>query len=166
MAISVLGCWIQIGNTPETSILLEGKRYKEHTRGRHPPGMCLAIPAMTSNGESDSSPQANGSWTFLSNHTHVLLCLARDPASRLRDIAAEVGMTERGVFRVVTDLERGGVITRRREGRRNRYEIDMAAPLRHRLEAKRTVGGLLALLLDPREADQLGLLDANGSSAE
>ena len=75
-------------------------------------------------------------------------------------------MTERGVFRVVTDLERGGVITRRREGRRNRYEIDMGAPLRHRLEARRTVGGLLALLLDPREADQLGLLGTNGSSAE
>ena len=157
--------WIQSGNTPETSILLEVRPSNEHTKGRYPPGTCLAIPAMTSHRESESSPQTNGAWTFLSNHTHVLLCLARDPASRLRDIAAEVGMTERGVFRVVTDLERGGVITRRREGRRNRYEIDMAAPLRHRLEAKRTVGGLLALLLDPTEADQLGLLGANGSSA-
>lgn len=93
----------------------------------------------------------------MSNHTHVLLCLARDPAARLRDIATQVGITERGVFRVITDLESGGVVTRRREGRRNRYEIDTSAHLRHHLEADRTVGGLLGLLLEPAEAARLGL---------
>jgi hypothetical protein len=93
----------------------------------------------------------------LSNHAHVLLCLARDPGARLRDIAAQVGITERGVFRVISDLESGGVIKRHRNGRRNRYEIVTSAPLRHHLEAERTVGGLLALLLDPPEAKRLGL---------
>ena len=104
-----------------------------------------------------ASPKKNGSWTFLSNHTHVLLCLARDPEARLRDIAERVGMTERGVFRVVTELEQGGVITRIRNGRRNRYEIDISTPLRHHLEEDRTVGGLLAWLLQPDEAERLGL---------
>jgi len=76
-----------------------------------------------------------------------LLCLARDPDSRLRDIAASVGITERGVFRVVTELESAGVITRHREGRRNRYEIDTSASLRHHLESERTVGELLTFLV-------------------
>lgn len=104
-----------------------------------------------------ASPKKNGSWTFLSNHTHVLLCLARDPDARLRDIAERVGITERGVFRVVTELEQGGVITRTREGRRNRYEIDTSTPLRHHLGEDRTVGSLLAWLLQPEEAERLGL---------
>lgn len=101
----------------------------------------------------------------MSNHAHVLLCLARNPDARLRDIAAQVGITERGVFRVITDLESGGVITRYREGRRNRYEIDTSAPLRHHLEAERTVGGLLALLLDPTEAKRLGLVPKRATTS-
>ena len=39
------------------------------------------------------------SWTFLSNHGHVLMCLAADPDARLRDIAERVGVTERTVRR-------------------------------------------------------------------
>lgn len=103
--------------------------------------------------------EANGrkTWTLLSNHAHVLVCLAKDPSARLRDIAAAVGITERGVFRVITELERGGVVTRIREGRRNRYELDLSANLRHPLEADCTVGELLALLLRPAEAKALGL---------
>ncbi|MGB5192393.1 MAG: MarR family transcriptional regulator [Polyangiales bacterium] len=93
----------------------------------------------------------------MSNHAHVLLCLARDPDARLRDIAAQVGITERGVFSVITDLEAGGLIRRHREGRRNRYEIDTSAHLRHRLEAAHTVGELLAPLLNPAEARRLGI---------
>ena len=108
---------------------------------------------------STASPESNGdgSWTFLSNHTHVLVCLARDPDVRLRDLAQRVGITERGVFRVVSELERAGIIRRIREGRRNRYEIDPSAPLRHQVEAAQTVGGLLALFLEPVEWQRLGL---------
>lgn len=96
-------------------------------------------------------------WTFLSNHAHVLLCLARDPDARLRDIAEQVGITERAVHRIITELEDGGVITRHREGRRNHYEIDPSASMRHPMEAERTVGSLLVTLLDPAEARRLGL---------
>jgi DNA-binding IclR family transcriptional regulator len=102
---------------------------------------------------------ASGSWTFLSNHTHVLVCLARDPEARLRDIAARVGITERGVFRVIRELERGGVIKHTRQGRRNHYTINTSPPLRHELESARSVGSLLELLLEPAEAERLALAD-------
>lgn len=82
-------------------------------------------------------------WTFLSNHAHVLVCLARDPTSRLRDVAAEVGITERAVQRIVAELEEAGYLTRRRQGRGNRYRIHRDRPLRHLLEKQRTVGELL-----------------------
>lgn len=96
-------------------------------------------------------------WTFLSNHAHVLVCLARDPDARLRDISEQVGITERAVHRIITELEDGGVITRQREGRRNHYEIDLGASMRHPMESARTVGSLLATLLEPAEARRLGL---------
>jgi predicted transcriptional regulator of viral defense system len=96
-------------------------------------------------------------WTFLSNHAHVLVCLARDPHTRLRDVAEQVGITERAVFKIVTELETAGVITRIREGRRNHYELDPSARLRHPTEAQCTVGGLLSMLLDPAEARRLGI---------
>lgn len=85
-------------------------------------------------------------WAFLSNHAHVLLALARDPAVRVRDIALRVGMTERAVTRILTDLEDAGVILRERVGRRNRYLIAREVPLRHPLEAHANVDALLALL--------------------
>ena len=88
------------------------------------------------------------SWTFLSNHAHVLLCLARDPSLRLRDVAAEVGITERAVQKIVADLEAGGVLTRRRQGRRNRYEIDPHVPLRHPIEAHCQIGDLMRMVLE------------------
>src|SRR4051794_5810167 len=65
-----------------------------------------------------------GSWVFLSNHAHVLLCIAQDPMSRARDIAERVGITERAAQRIVADLIRERYITRTKVGRRNRYEID------------------------------------------
>jgi DNA-binding MarR family transcriptional regulator len=82
-------------------------------------------------------------WTFLSNHAHVLVCLAADPNTRVRDIAAEVGITERRVNGILADLEEAGIITVYKSGRRNSYEIDRKARLRHPLEAHKTVGDLL-----------------------
>ena len=82
-------------------------------------------------------------WTFLSNHAHVLVCLAADPNTRVRDIAAEVGITERRVNGILADLEQAGIITVYKSGRRNSYEIDRKARLRHPLEAHKTVGDLL-----------------------
>jgi len=88
-------------------------------------------------------------WTFLTNHAHVLLCLTRDPEARLRDVAQLVGITERAAQRIVADLEAGGYLTRSRDGRRNRYEIHPAVPLRHPLERDHTVGEILSVLREP-----------------
>ncbi len=104
---------------------------------------------------SPSAEQTGGSWTFLSNHAHVLVCLARDPTSRLRDVAQLVGITERAAHRIVTELEQAGIVLRTREGRRNRYQINPEAALRHPLENQRTVGGLLELLLGKAEVKRL-----------
>ncbi|MCA9286224.1 MAG: helix-turn-helix transcriptional regulator [Phycisphaerales bacterium] len=86
-------------------------------------------------------------WTFLTNHAHVLVCLAGDPELRLREVAAMVGITERAVQKIVLDLEDAGILVRRREGRRNTYEIRPDQPLRHPVEAHRSVADLIRLVL-------------------
>jgi DNA-binding transcriptional ArsR family regulator len=91
-------------------------------------------------------------WTFLSNHTHVLVCLAAEGDQTVRDIAQKVGITERAVLRIVSELEEGGVLARERDGRRNRYSIALEAPLRHPLEAHCRIGELLGLVT-PRAAE-------------
>lgn len=85
-------------------------------------------------------------WTFLTNHSHVLLCIARDPGVRLRDAAARVGITERAAQRIVADLTAAGYLTATREGRRNRYHVNPALPLRHPLEHDHRIGEILAVL--------------------
>jgi len=92
-----------------------------------------------------------GGWTFLSNHTHVLVCLARDPGQVLRKVAQQVGITERAVQRIVAELEAGGVVQRERLGRRNRYALNLDVPLRHPLERHCTVGELLRAVTAPAE---------------
>ena len=84
-------------------------------------------------------------WTFLTNHGHVLLCLARSPELRLRDVALQVGVTERAVQRIIADLEEAGYLTRRRAGRQNQYEIAQDLPLRHPVEAHQTVRALISM---------------------
>ncbi len=88
----------------------------------------------------------DGTWTFLTNHSHVLICLARDPQLRLRDLAEQVGITERAVQGIVKDLEAAGCLTRHREGRRNRYDIVTDRPMRHRVERQHVVGDLLGAM--------------------
>lgn len=85
-------------------------------------------------------------WTFLSNHTHVLVCLAGGEEPTVRDIAMRVGITERAVMRILSDLEAGGVLERERDGRRNRYRINAKMPLRHALERHCTIGDILSLV--------------------
>ncbi|MGW6916273.1 helix-turn-helix transcriptional regulator [Kitasatospora sp. NPDC054939] len=88
-------------------------------------------------------------WTFLTNHARVLAAIARDPGSRLRDIAAVCRLTERAVQAVVGDLERDGYLTHTRDGRRNRYRIAPHTHLRHPAEDALPVEALLTLLTDP-----------------
>ena len=85
-------------------------------------------------------------WTFLTNHSHVLLCIATDPDIRGRDIAVRVGITERSAQSIITDLVEGGYLTRERVGRRNRYTIHARRPLRHPIEREHHVVELLALV--------------------
>lgn len=85
-------------------------------------------------------------WTFLTNHAHVLLVIARDPNLRLRDIADLVGITERTAVGIVSDLEQEGYIRREKVGRRNHYVLNPGQPLRHPLEAHHEVGELLAAI--------------------
>lgn len=89
---------------------------------------------------------APGEWTFLTNHAHVLLCLAADPEMRLRDVAATVGITERAAQRIVMELEQGGYLERERVGRRNRYRLHPEQPLRHPMDRVHQVGELLDVL--------------------
>lgn len=104
-------------------------------------------------------------WTFLSNHGHVLVCLARDPESRLRDVALSVGITERAVQKIVSDLEEAGVVERLRDGRRNRYRLHPERPLRHPIEAHRTVGALLGMVLNPLAVKRLAAGEADEAGA-
>lgn len=83
------------------------------------------------------------SWTFLTNHAHVLLCIASDPHATLREIAAQVGITERATHRIVAELEAEGALTHERDGRRNTYHVNPVFPLRHPLERHCKVSQLL-----------------------
>lgn len=85
-------------------------------------------------------------WTFLTNYGHVLLCIARDPSARLRDIAATVGITERAAQAIVGDLVEAGYLEKARNGRRNEYVVHPGAPMRHPASAGHSVGELLSVL--------------------
>jgi hypothetical protein len=87
-------------------------------------------------------------WTFLTNHAQVLLCVAADPAARLRDIAASVGITERSAYGIISDLTEAGYLVKRKDGRRNKYQIQAHVPLPEAPIRERTVGELLNLLGD------------------
>ena len=94
-------------------------------------------------------------WTFLTNHLHVLACLARDPELRIRDIADLVGITERATVQILGQLETSGYLTRTRVGRRNHYTVHAERPLRHPLQEGHQVGELLRVLepeIPPRAA--------------
>jgi DNA-binding MarR family transcriptional regulator len=86
-------------------------------------------------------------WTFLSNHTHVLILLAKEPEILLRDVADLVGITERAVQKIVADLEKSGFFKKEKIGRCNRYNINTKIPLRHPLEAHKQIGELLSIFI-------------------
>ena len=101
-------------------------------------------------------------WTFLTNHAQVLVCIARDPGVRLRDIGERVGITERAAHRIVAELAAAGYITRRRNGRRNQYTINAHFPLPDPIAHEQNVGELLEILTATRESKRRG--DRTGTS--
>jgi DNA-binding MarR family transcriptional regulator len=103
-----------------------------------------------------SNDRSGKPWRFVTNHTQVLLCIARDPDVRLRDVAEMVGITERAAQRIVADLVEAGYLERKRVGRRSRYLINSGVEMRHEAQAGHDVGQLLTLLQ----------LDSNGQAPD
>ncbi len=93
-------------------------------------------------------------WTLFSNHGHVLVCLARDAEARLRDVAADVGITERAVQKIVRDLQDGDMVSVTKNGRRNQYRIHYKQSLRHELEADCSLGDLIKVVNKRSAPDQ------------
>ena len=96
--------------------------------------------------KSSSTNDDYSVWRFVTNHAHVLACIAADPTARLRDIAATVGITERTAGQIVSELEQAGYVTKTRVGRRNSYEVHGELPLRHPQHRHHTAGELIRVL--------------------
>lgn len=93
----------------------------------------------------------NQRWTFLTNHSHVLFSLYRNPEITLREVAQEVGITERAVQKLVSELEEEGYIVKQKVGRRNQYTLDLSKSLRHDLERHTTIASILGVLVGDME---------------
>ena len=104
---------------------------------------------------------AMAEWSFLTNHSRTLACIAHDPGVRLRDIASSLAITERSAFGIVTDLTTAGYVVKDKDGRRNRYRIQSHLPLREAMGREQTIGELLAVLVTPVV---LGIEDDHGPS--
>jgi hypothetical protein len=87
-------------------------------------------------------------WSFLTSHARALVCIARDPGVRLREIAAVLGVTERRAFGIVNDLTEAGYLVKEKDGRRNRYRVQHHLPLPRRFPREPTIGEVLAVLVD------------------
>ena len=91
-------------------------------------------------------------WTFLTNHAHVLLCLAEDPNMRIRDLAIRIGITERAVQRILSELSDCGYVEKTRDGRTNTYVVNHTKPLKHPVESHRQISDLINLI-SPGESE-------------
>ena len=89
-----------------------------------------------------------GEWSFFTNHARVLICIAHDPGIRLRDLAGALGVTERSAYGIVADLVEAGYVVKDKDGRRNRYRVEAQRPLPESVGRERTIGEVLALLVD------------------
>lgn len=97
---------------------------------------------------AEKKDENKSTWTFLTNHSHVLLCLVNSPDMLMRDIANEVGITERAVQRIIADLRDENYITMTREGRCNKYSINIDAHLKHPIESNKSIADLISLIYD------------------
>jgi hypothetical protein len=114
-----------------------GKRGRKTKQGDGKPNSRLSM---------EPPPKQPHRWTFLTNHAHVLIVLRAQPEMILREVAHQVGITERAVQRIIQDLETAGFIRRQKIGRQNQYQVLAEQPLRHPIEAHRTIGDLLRLI--------------------
>ncbi|MEM9646318.1 MAG: helix-turn-helix domain-containing protein [Planctomycetota bacterium] len=119
---------------------------KRNTKSAKKPNRGVKTQAAAAEAPAAKPKSSGARWTFLTNHSHVLIVLSAEPDLVLREVAARVGITERAVQRVVQDLEEGGFIRRERVCRQNRYEVVKDVPLRHPIEEHRNIGDLLNLI--------------------
>ncbi len=117
--------------------------YREYSRRESDALYFVKPPLVHMTGKRKTPSTQKAEWTFLTNHTHVLICVHEDLSIRTRDMAARVGITERAVQRIISDLCEAGYLTRTREGRRNRYAVHSEKTLRHPVEAHCLLSGLL-----------------------
>lgn len=117
-----------------------------------------------------SSGRSEKPWRFVTSHTQVLLCIARNPEIRIRDVADLIGITERAAQRIIADLVEAGYVERKRVGRRNHYLVRTDLKMRHPLQETREIGGLLDLLLPATEfadaPDDSGLTKRRAQGAD
>jgi DNA-binding IclR family transcriptional regulator len=104
------------------------------------------------------------SWSFLTNHARVLLCITHDPGARLRDIAASLGITERSAYGIVTDLADAGYVVKQKDGRRNRYQIQAHLPLAEPATQRPAIGEVLTLLAGAGREQQGGVQPGEGAA--
>jgi DNA-binding transcriptional ArsR family regulator len=103
-------------------------------------------------------------WSFLTNHARALVCIARDPDVRLREIAVALGVTERTAFGIVDDLTEAGYVVKEKDGRRNRYRVQHHLPLPRRFPRDPTIGEVLAVLVDTGATEPAHAADGDGGS--
>jgi DNA-binding transcriptional ArsR family regulator len=103
-------------------------------------------------------------WSFLTSHARALVCIARDPDVRLREIADALGVTERTAFGIVNDLTEGGYVVKEKDGRRNRYRLQGHIPLPRRFPREPTIGEVLAVLVDTGATEPAQTPDGDGGS--
>lgn len=106
---------------------------------------------------------ADGQWTILTGHGHVLVEVARNPEARVRDISAAAGITERAVHAILADLEAAGYIRRNRTGRRTTYIVNPDRPFRHAAQEGLRIGPFLDLMTGHSDAAPVGPGPADGS---
>jgi DNA-binding transcriptional ArsR family regulator len=141
--------------SPRAKSTASGRKRPAKTPAASPPrrkradsSSAAASPGASWHGNGETNGDG-AHWTFLTNHTHVLVVLSRHPSLVLREVAVQVGITERAVQRIIADLETAGVIEREKIGRQNQYRIRTERRLRHANESHRTIGELLSLLNRP-----------------
>ncbi|MBO0759310.1 MAG: winged helix DNA-binding protein [Bradyrhizobiaceae bacterium] len=105
-----------------------------------------------------------GEWSFLTSHARALVCIARDPDVRLRDLAAALDVTERTAFGIVNDLTEGGYVIKEKDGRRNRYRVQHDLPLPRRFPREPTIGEVLGVLVDTDSIEPAQTAESDGGS--
>jgi hypothetical protein len=127
------------------------KKKAAERRGVNRPQSANQIESLQNAAGNTHQANKKGGWTFLTNHSHVIILLANKPDMVIREVAAQIGITERAVQRIIVDLEEDGFLIREKVGRQNHYHVARNLPLRHPIEQHRNIGDLLDLILNPRQ---------------